>query len=279
MLECTFLARRAFRAYCVPCVRTLFYPSSILLPSCLLCFLHFNHRALTLHISSRRITQGMFSSHLLPALLNSSYVAGFVFCSKSPSQLRTFASSYDTNFTISIMSTIPDHCTHGAMPRELLNFADIYARENLRAYYCQDCLRRNTQRSTTQLIFNNLCERLVSGDGTTLDPVLEEPKVAAVDGASAEPSVQQSSQDATPFVPQPVPGRLKLPGSGLRRRIKTHLRTPAQRRKEEQRVSEQRLVEAIRYSQGLRGRPGTEALIRRLLEVRSLPRSSVQRFV
>jgi len=119
----------------------------------------------------------------------------------------------------------------------------------------------------------------VSGDGTTLDPVLEEPKVAAVDGADAEPSARQGSQDAASFVPQPVPSRLRLPGSGLRRRLKTHLRTPAQRRKEEQRVSEQRLIEAIRYSQGLRGIPGTEALIRRLLEVRNLPRSSVERFV
>jgi len=167
------------------------------------------------------------------------------------------------------------------MPRELLDFADIYARENLRAYYCQDCLRKNLQRSTTKLIFNHLCDRLVSGDGTILDPVPEEPKAAGFDGADAGSFVKQGPLDATELVPRPAPGLLKLAKSGLKRRLKTHLRTPAQKRKEEQRVSEQRLIEAIRYSQGLRGTQGTEALVRYGLDIRNIPvvRASVTRYV
>lgn len=170
------------------------------------------------------------------------------------------------------MSTIADHCKHGAVPRELLDFAEIYARENLRAYYCQDCLKKNSHRSTTQLIFNHLCDRLNMSDGTSLSSVPEEPKVvvSTVDGADAEPSTGLEPGER---VLRPGQSRLRLPKLNLKR----HLRTPAQRRKEEQRMQEVRLVEAMRSSQRRRGTQATEMLVRHGLDVRNITgvRSSV----
>ena len=178
------------------------------------------------------------------------------------------------SFCIFTMATIPTPCNHGAMPRELLDFADIYARENLRAYYCQDCLRKNVQRSTTQLIFNHLCDRLIAGNGTTLDTVHEEPKVAAVDGAASE---SKDRQDDAQLEPQFAARRLKLPKLNLRK----HLRTPAQRKKEQQRIWEQQLVAAIQFSRELRGIQTTEVLLRQGLNIRSISRarSSVATYV
>lgn len=173
------------------------------------------------------------------------------------------------------MATIPDHCRHGALPRELLDFAEIYARENLRAYYCQDCLKKNPHRSATQFIFNRLCDTLSTGAGTTLEAVPEESSVTVLDGADVERTAGLAHDDVPS---RPAPRSLKLPRfSNLRR----HMRTPAQRKKEHQRLLEQRLIAAMKLSQEVRGTVGTEDLVRRGLDVRrhSNVRSSVGTYV
>lgn len=136
-------------------------------------------------------------------------------------------------------------CTHGARPNELNEFANTFETYNLRAFYCQDCLRHDHHRSTTQSQFKQLCQQLHTRPlGVVLQAVPEEHQL---DGAAYDAQLSSS----------PVPGRLR----NTLGRLRGHLKTAAQKRREHQRVDEQRMIEAVLTSRAIRGRAETNRLI------------------
>lgn len=140
-------------------------------------------------------------------------------------------------------------CQHGAMPTELVPFANTYYIYNLRAFYCQECLRHDPHRSTTQAQFKRLCQQLQTHSlGLGLQAVPEEQQV---DGAV----------DADPAPPSHLPAVLRHSLC----RLRGHLKTPAQKRREHQRVDEQRLISAFLASRRIRGKAATDMLVVRMI--------------